>query len=206
MTDVLSVLVRYAVLVTSFRKILPSRNYLRDFMKRPPQSIWQACSEIRCAPPLRRIPGHRGTLLPRSSDLICILGTRRVVLDRALVDTYFGSEDNLHTYLTGSTNGDGFDPPLGGVGRMDNPHFDPREYWLVKVDRRMMQVTEEYTALIETFNKRMEAYARRIRRQFEDDSKRTHTQTLSNVIETIQIFVDCISCITDAWDTFCKNL
>ncbi|KAF1956056.1 hypothetical protein CC80DRAFT_413860 [Byssothecium circinans] len=122
-----------------------------------------------------------------------------------LVDTYFGSEDNLLTYLAGSTHGNGFDPPLGGVGTMETPCFDPRDYWLMKLDRRVLQVTEEYTALIETFNNRMEEYGRKIQRKFEDDRKRTHTQTLSNVIETIQIFVDCISGVIIAWETFQKT-
>jgi len=30
----------------------------------------------------------------------------------------------------------------------------------------------------------------------------TNTKTISRVIETIQTFVDCISGIVDAWDTF----
>ncbi|KAF2638066.1 hypothetical protein P280DRAFT_529762 [Massarina eburnea CBS 473.64] len=118
-----------------------------------------------------------------------------------LVDTYFGSERNLRTHLKSKPNGDGFDPPLGGRGTMEEPRFDPRGYWLLMLDRRMLQVTE-YTALIETFNMRIERYAGELAQTFEDDDKRTHTQTLSNVIETIQIFVDCISGIASAWDTF----
>ncbi|KAF2869771.1 hypothetical protein BDV95DRAFT_497619 [Massariosphaeria phaeospora] len=122
-----------------------------------------------------------------------------------LVDTYFGSEQKLHEYIANYPSGDGFDPPLGGRGTMNPPCFDPREYWLFKVDRRVHQVTVEYTSLIETFNKRMEEYARHIRQVFQDDPSRTHTETLSNVIETVQIFVDCISAIIDAWDTFYRN-
>jgi hypothetical protein len=78
-----------------------------------------------------------------------------------LVDTYFGSEQNHKTYLTtpgNGTYGDGFDPPLGGRGNMRRPIFCPREYFLLKIDRRVEQVTTEYSALIETFNKRMEEY------------------------------------------------
>lgn len=44
--------------------------------------------------------------------------------------------------------------------------------------------------------------ARTIRRVFEDDNRRTNTKTLSNVIETVQILVDCISGIVDAWESF----
>lgn len=75
-----------------------------------------------------------------------------------LVDTYFGSESHYVTYLAGSPGGDGFDPPLGGRGTMANPCYDPREYWLMKLDRRMLQVMEEYESLIETFKARMDEY------------------------------------------------
>jgi hypothetical protein len=79
-----------------------------------------------------------------------------------LVDTYFGSEPGLLTYLDpppGDKPGDGSDPPLGGGGSMRyNPYFDPREYFLQKLDRRCDQVAKEYGALVETFNQRMEKY------------------------------------------------
>jgi hypothetical protein len=80
-----------------------------------------------------------------------------------LVDTYFGSERNHRTYLKPHSNvkpGDGFDPALGGRGTMERPLFDPREYYLLKVDRRIEQVATEYSALVETFNTRMEEYVR----------------------------------------------
>ncbi|KAJ4367494.1 hypothetical protein N0V83_007077 [Neocucurbitaria cava] len=140
-----------------------------------------------------------------------------------LVDTYFGSEENHKTYFTNCNEGDGIDPPLGGRGSMVTPRFDPREYFLLKVDRRVEQVTTEYSALVETFDKRMEYYvsdpdyveppmglshllqARKIRRVFEDDKERTNTKTLSNVIETIHIFVDCMEGIVDSWRTFHRS-
>jgi hypothetical protein len=80
-----------------------------------------------------------------------------------LVDTYFGSEPELTTYLDPPTPadspGDGNDPPLGGGGSMKyTPYFDPREYFLRKLDRRFDQVAKEHSALIETFNQRMESY------------------------------------------------
>lgn len=76
-----------------------------------------------------------------------------------LVDVYFGSETNHRTYLESGGPGDGSDPPLGGGGSMKyRPYFDPREYYLLKLDRRIDQVVKEYSALIETFNSRMEHY------------------------------------------------
>jgi hypothetical protein len=41
---------------------------------------------------------------------------------------------------------------------MVNPIFDPREYFLIKLDFRIQQVDTEYSALIETFNSRMNDY------------------------------------------------
>ncbi|CAO2650561.1 Nn.00g018530.m01.CDS01 [Neocucurbitaria sp. VM-36] len=122
-----------------------------------------------------------------------------------LVDTYFGSEEGHKTYFTDCNEGDGLDPPLGGSGDMTEPRFDPREYFLLKVDRRIKQVATEYSALVETFDKRMEEYARKTRRVFEDDNKRTNTKTLSNVLETIHIFVDCIEGTVDSWNTFRRS-
>ncbi|CAN9186208.1 unnamed protein product [Alternaria alternata] len=119
--------------------------------------------------------------------------------------TYFGSEEKHKTYFTGCQEGDGFDPPVGGRFRMTTPRFDPREYFLLKLRFWTEQAVTEYSALIETFNSRMDEYARTIRRVFEDDNKRTNTRTISDVIETAQLFIDGISGITDAWDTFSRT-
>jgi hypothetical protein len=77
-----------------------------------------------------------------------------------LVDTYFGSEENRKTYFTGRTSGDELDPPTGGRFSMRYPRFDPREYYLLKLDFRVEQVATEYGALVETFDRRMEEYVR----------------------------------------------
>ncbi|KAF7676901.1 hypothetical protein GT037_005113 [Alternaria burnsii] len=119
--------------------------------------------------------------------------------------TYFGSEEKHKIYFTGCQEGDGFDPSVGGKFRMTTPRFDPREYFLLKLRFRTEQAVTEYSALIETFNSRMDEYARTIRRIFEDDNKRTNTRTISDVIETAQLFIDGISGITDAWDTFSRT-
>jgi hypothetical protein len=74
------------------------------------------------------------------------------------VDTYFGSEKELGQYLNAADPGNSQDPPLAGRGTMKVPCFDPREYWLRKVDRRLLQVATEYTALVGTFDQRMEVY------------------------------------------------
>lgn len=75
-----------------------------------------------------------------------------------LVDTYFGSEENRHEYLSSTNEGQGLDPPLGGTGSLEPPQFDPREYFLRKLDCRIGQAVTEYSSLVETFNARMENY------------------------------------------------
>ncbi|KAH7095359.1 hypothetical protein FB567DRAFT_601211 [Paraphoma chrysanthemicola] len=120
-----------------------------------------------------------------------------------LVDTYFGSEENRREYFANYDEGDGFDPPLGGQSSLKKkPHYDPREYFLRKLDVRIAQTAIEYSTLVETFTERMEAYAESIKDHFEDDKVMTHTRTIGHVIETIQIFVGCISGIVEAWASF----
>ena len=75
-----------------------------------------------------------------------------------LVDTYFGSEEKHKTYFAGCQEGDGFDPACGGRYSVTALGFDPREYFLVKLWFRTEQVVTEYSALIETFNMRMDEY------------------------------------------------
>ncbi|PSN73203.1 hypothetical protein BS50DRAFT_482272 [Corynespora cassiicola Philippines] len=118
-----------------------------------------------------------------------------------LVDTYFGSEPGLATYFAGEA-GCGFDPPLGGHGNMSIACFDPREYWLKKIARRMYQVRSEFAALIETFNKRMDQYFYDMRARFVDDAFGSHMQHLSLIIETTEIFINSIGQISDNWMNF----
>ena len=134
-----------------------------------------------------------------------------------LVETYFGSETNIPTYFEDQDPDNHVDPPLGNVGRMDVPRFDPREYFLLKLERRILQATKEYAALINTFDARMQDYVselviigassncrvkeKRIADLFQDPHT-THTPILGNVISKIHLFSGSISGIVDAWETF----
>ncbi|KAF2496106.1 hypothetical protein BU16DRAFT_526627 [Lophium mytilinum] len=120
------------------------------------------------------------------------------------LDTFFRSEDRLKDYLENCNLGEGFDPPLGGISKMDNPHFNPRQYFLAILDRRIMQASVEWTVLIETFDERMVAYAKAMSKIPEDDSDRTHTVTLNEVIRTIQRFRGGLYATVEAWKSF-KN-
>ncbi|EAT85647.2 hypothetical protein SNOG_06996 [Parastagonospora nodorum SN15] len=168
--------------------------------------IWKASAPL----PLRSQTGNDEDLYYHEAQTssLCWGPDETFWTELFLVDTYFGSEQNLGTYLENpllTIPGNGFDPPLGGRKLMKEPVFDPREYFLMKIDRRTEQVATEYRALVETFNKRMEDYAIEVRIVFQDDDQRKHTQTLSNVIETIHTFVDCISGIIDAWESFSRH-
>ncbi|KAF2189607.1 hypothetical protein K469DRAFT_683025 [Zopfia rhizophila CBS 207.26] len=70
------------------------------------------------------------------------------------------------------------------------------------VDRRVWQVSKEFTSLIEKYDERMEEYEKAISKLFEDDFKRTHTRTLGEVIEKLQLFADSLSATLDAWGAF----
>lgn len=72
-----------------------------------------------------------------------------------LVDTWYGSEESYKTYVR-----DELDPPLAGGRRLKYPCYDPREYFLLKLERRLEQAVNEYHALIGTFHKRMKEYVR----------------------------------------------
>lgn len=41
---------------------------------------------------------------------------------------------------------------------MDFPCYDPREYFLIKVERRTLQVVKEFSVLVDTFEERMDDY------------------------------------------------
>ena len=74
------------------------------------------------------------------------------------IDTYFG-EENWREYLNSSPGEkDGNDGPSGGWIWQMRPLWNPREYFLVILHRRMIQATTEWTALITTFVGRLDVY------------------------------------------------
>jgi hypothetical protein len=71
------------------------------------------------------------------------------------VDTYFGSEPENSTYLEGEY---GSDPATGGFTWLRYPVWNPREYFLIVLARRVMQVKSEWSALITEFDNRLLTY------------------------------------------------
>lgn len=78
------------------------------------------------------------------------------------VDTYFGSEPDHRTYYDGFIddhgNSYGFDAPSGGLKELNFPTWNPREYFLMVLARRMMQATREWTNLVLIFQERLTHY------------------------------------------------
>lgn len=71
------------------------------------------------------------------------------------VDTYFEEKTDDRTYLDGPSE---LDPPTAGLFQLVYPMWNPRQYYLAIVARRMMQVTREWTALVNAFEQRLMEY------------------------------------------------
>jgi hypothetical protein len=76
-----------------------------------------------------------------------------------LDDCYFGSEKMKSTYLS-TVDSEGLDPASGGARTLKYPFWNPREYFLKVLARRMGQATREYRNLILAFDCRMRTYVR----------------------------------------------
>jgi hypothetical protein len=64
------------------------------------------------------------------------------------VDTYFGAEESWEEYPSGNY---GYDGPSGGWIWQKYPYWNPREYFLAVLMRRISQATTEWGVLIGTF-------------------------------------------------------
>ena len=71
------------------------------------------------------------------------------------VDTYYGCEPDRRAYLE---NVNPAEPASGGSASLDFPIWNPREYYLVVLCRRISQATREWGALLEAFEERMITY------------------------------------------------
>jgi hypothetical protein len=142
------------------------------------------------------------------------------------VDTYFGAEPNWQSYpkITSS----GHDGPTGGWIFQKHPFWNPREYFLVVLKRRMMQVTAEWTVLIDTYEQRLNQYVRncpfltslfcnqgfllsvnntlhqeeKTLFKFFDDPDLRRTEKLTLIVSTLRRFRDTLSRTIDAWKNF----
>ena len=72
-----------------------------------------------------------------------------------VVDTYFDSE--RIGYVDGSNPRDA---ASGGGMLSEHPNWNPREYFLIVVSRRLMQSTREWSSLVKIFIQRLNNYVR----------------------------------------------
>lgn len=71
------------------------------------------------------------------------------------VDTFFGCETGRKDYLEDDAP---VEPATGGSSPLRYPMWNPREFFLVVLSRRIARATREWSTLIEAFEERMNAY------------------------------------------------
>lgn len=71
------------------------------------------------------------------------------------VETYFDSRESCQRYYD-----QGFDAPTGAAQPMEFPVWNPRQYYLLILSRRMGQITKEWANIVNTFDKRLQYYVR----------------------------------------------
>ncbi|KAF2234442.1 hypothetical protein EV356DRAFT_466610 [Viridothelium virens] len=129
------------------------------------------------------------------------------------VDTYFGSEPGHRTYHEGSEDDSGMsygvDAPSGGSRELRFPTWNPREYFLMVLARRMMQATREWTNLVHVFEERLIHYEETANEDesgmkfpFVDDRFLSKTKQLTWAVSTLQHFRDSLARTLVAWDNF----
>ncbi|KAF2088867.1 hypothetical protein K490DRAFT_38141, partial [Saccharata proteae CBS 121410] len=116
------------------------------------------------------------------------------------VDTYFGSEPYKYTYFGGSLP---TDPASGGRLALDRPAWNPRQYFLAVLTQRMLQITQEWGALINAFDERLSDYEEIFAHMVPlHDPDLTHTEKLTTAVSTIRRFRDSLVKTIEAWDSF----
>jgi hypothetical protein len=115
------------------------------------------------------------------------------------VDSYFMAEFNHREYFETLHP---TDPCLGGSKLMEYPFWNPREYFLSILARRLRQAAREWSTLINVFESRMVAYERKTLLKFFDDGNLSHTRDLTLAVATLRHFRDSLTTTIAAWDDF----
>lgn len=97
------------------------------------------------------------------------------------------------------------DPCIGGLKFMEWPIWNPREYFLTVLTRRLRQAAREWATLIQVFEGRMRDYEEQNIRQVFDISELTHTKQLTPAIAALRRFRDNLATTLSAWDDFERN-
>ena len=72
-------------------------------------------------------------------------------------ETYFGSEESIHYYTDNQ-----YDALTGGEKSLLYPVWNPREYFLSILSRRLKQVTKEWSNVVETLQDRLRLHVSEI--------------------------------------------
>ena len=84
------------------------------------------------------------------------------------VDNYYNSvREKPEDFETG--DGKGKDAPTGQYLSLQFPVWNPRQYFLVILARRMMQIASEWTNLTRAFNARLMSYVSDVPRKVQED-------------------------------------
>ena len=79
-----------------------------------------------------------------------------------LTDTYFGSEESIQFYHDNQ-----LDALSGGEKSLKYPIWNPREYFLSILARRLKQVTKEWGSIVELIESRLRVHVSKIGNGFD---------------------------------------
>ncbi|KAI9875145.1 MAG: hypothetical protein M1830_008824 [Pleopsidium flavum] len=120
------------------------------------------------------------------------------------VDRYFGSEETIQFYLDQH-----LDAPIGGAGRPTGfPVWNPREYFLLVLSRRIRQVTREWSNVVITLEERLESHEdsifneRTLADTFVDDNRFTRTKEYSWTVQVLRLFHNSLVKLLESWESF----
>jgi hypothetical protein len=138
-----------------------------------------------------------------------------------LVDTYFKSDEDIKSDRSSER-----DAPSGGGSRYALPVWNPREYFLLVLSRRIAQVTMEWGNIVLTLEKRLDLWVRDLGylhcprtyiniikesdtflkalpdKAFVDDEGLSQTKKYTLAIQILRLFTNLLVKTIDSWDTF----
>ncbi|KAF1962112.1 hypothetical protein CC80DRAFT_487649 [Byssothecium circinans] len=114
-----------------------------------------------------------------------------------LADTFFGSEEQRGSYTDPTSP---LDAPSGGGHWLNNPIWNPRQYLLKVLAKRISQTRGEWMDLIDQFVARLDHYESGF--ELPDDPKLTKTTALTSAEITIRLFRDRLASTIRAWEDF----
>ncbi|SLM40775.1 hypothetical protein LPUS_11624 [Lasallia pustulata] len=118
-----------------------------------------------------------------------------------LADTYFGSEETIQSYN---------DRQLDGFTTQSRefPVWNPRQYALLVMSRRMKQVAKEWTNVINTLETRLEYHEESIFNElneepaFEDDKSFSRTKDYTSRVQLLRLLYNALVKTVESWESF----